>query len=382
MSRVVVAGYMLRHPAAGNVLAYFQYVLGLARLGHEVAYVEESGWPYSSYDLATGHWVEHPTAGLASARALVARHCPGVPIVWVDRESGAVDGMTRGELTAVLADAELLLNVGGVCWLPEFALCARRALVDMDPVFTQVEGFASKVLGEYDVHFSYGTNIGRPSCTVPSAGVEWRPTLPPVVVDLWTSSAPVADAPWTTVANWSGYGGVEHGGERYGQKDEEFARLLDVPARASARLELALAGGRQAFGLLRSHGWSVRDAGALSADVDTYLGYVTRSRGEFSAAKNAYVKTGSGWFSDRTACYLAAGRPAVVQDTGCRAVPDGAGLLFFEDSDTAAAALREVERDHEQHAAAAAELARTALAHDVVLPRLLDRALDPVGSRS
>lgn len=382
MSRVVVAGYMLRLPAAGNVLAYFQYVLGLHRLGHEVTYVEESGWPYSSYDLRTEQWIEHPAGGLALARALVGRHCPGVRVLWVDRDSGRIDGASREEFREVLASADLLVNVGGVCWLPEFALCRRRALVDMDPFFSQIGGFASKVLADYDVHFSYGTNLGRSGCTVPTAGVAWQPALPPVVVDLWASGADVREAPWTTVANWSAYGGVEYEGRHYGQKDEEFLRLVDLPAAVPARLELALGGGGDVFPLLHEHGWGAFDAGVLSKDIDVYSGYVTGSRGELSAAKHAYVKTRSGWFSDRTACYLAAGRPAVVQDTGCRAVPDGCGLLFFDGPPQAAAAIRAVERDYDGQAAAAGELAREHFAHDVVLPALLDRALDPVRSRS
>ena len=378
MTSVVVAGYQLRHPAAGNVLAYFQYVLGLHRLGVEVTYVEESGWPYSSYDLATGHWVEHPAGGLETVRARVARHCPGVRIVWVDRDSGRVDGADRQELRELCARADLLLDVGGVCWLPEFALCRRRALVDMDPLFSQVQGFASRVLGDYDLHFSYGTNVGEPGCGVPTLGLRWQPTLPPVVVDLWSAGPPAGDAPWTTVANWSGYGAVEHEGRRYGQKDEEFLRLLDLPTRVSSPLELALGGGHEVRPLLRDHGWRVRDAGDLSRDVDSYRSYVTGSRGELSAAKNAYVRTRSGWFSDRTAGYLSAGRPAVVQDTGCRAVPAGAGLLLFDGPDGAASAIEAVERDPAGHAEAARALAGEVLAHDVVLPALLDRALDPV----
>jgi hypothetical protein len=380
VSRVVVAGYMLRHPAAGNVLAYFQCVLGLARLGHEVTYVEESGWPYSSYDLATGQWVEHPTTGLGTVRDLVAKYCPGVRVVWVDRESGQVDGTEPAELRDLLASADLLLDVGGVCWLPDFALCRRRALVDMDPFFSQVSGFASRVLDGYSAHFSYGTRVGRSGCTVPTLGIDWQPTLPPVVADLWSGDAPAGDT-WTTVANWSGYGGVEHEGVRYGQKDEEFLRLLDLPSWVPVSLELALGGGHDVRPRLSAAGWSVRDAGGLSRDVGSYLAYVAGSRGELSAAKNAYVRTRSGWFSDRTACYLAAGRPAVVQDTGCRLLPDGEGLLFFDDIEGAAAAVRAVERDPAAHSEAARRLAREQLAHDVVLPRLLDRALDPVGNR-
>ena len=376
MSSIVVCGYMARLPSAGNLLAYFQYVLGLDRLGHDVTYVEESGWPYSAYDVGSGEWVGHPAAGLRTVRDLVDRHCPGVRVVWVDRDTGEIDGATRRDFLGILDAADLLLNVGGVCWLDELKRVRRRALIDMDPFFSQVGGFASKVLADYDAHFSYGTNVGRPGCTVPTLGINWVPTLPPVVMDLWsTDRRPQADAAWTTVSNWRSYGGIEHAGEHYGQKDEEFLRILDLPSMVPHRLQLALSGGEEVFPLLRAHGWNVRDASEISADLDGYITFIRSSRGELSVAKNAYVKTSSGWFSDRTASYLAAGRPVVIQTTGSDAVPTGCGLLTFVDAHEAAAALREVERHYPNHSAAASALARTHLAHEVVLPRLVDCAL-------
>src|SRR5687767_9755028 len=160
MARVIVSGYMVRHPLAGNVLAYFQYVLGLQRLGHEVIYLEDSGWPNSSYDPETGEMGSFPTTGLRVVRDLVARYCPEVPVVYVDLESGRTDGMAWSVLKDRLEAADLLINVGGVCWLPELMTCRRRAFVDMDPFFTQVGRFGAHLLENYHVHFSYGTNVG------------------------------------------------------------------------------------------------------------------------------------------------------------------------------------------------------------------------------
>jgi hypothetical protein len=378
MTRVVVSGYMLRHPVAGNILAFFQYVLGLHRLGHEVVYVEESGWPYSCYDPVTRHWADHPDVGLRVVRDLLASHDLPVPVYYVNRDSGQVDGGDRAGLERALRAADLLLNVGGVCWLPEFRLCRRRALVDMDPLFTQVERFGAEVLADYDVHFSYGVNIGRPGCTIPTGGVDWLPTVPPVVPGLWDGAEPAADAPFTTVGNWGSYGGVEYDGERFGQKDEEFLRVLDLPSRTAQPLELALSGaGAEVFARLRAAGWSVRDAGEeVSTDVATYRAYLRRSRGEFSVAKHAYVKTRSGWFSDRSVCYLAAGLPVVLQDTGFTDwLPAGEGVVAFRTVGEAAAALERVARDYGRHRATAREVARRVFGHDVVLPRLLDLAL-------
>ena len=379
MARVVVCGYMIRHPVPGNMLAFFQYVLGLARLGHEVAYVEESGWPYSAYDPTTRTWHEHPETGLRIVTQLVRDHGLDAPVIYVNRDTGRIDGGSADEVKSVLGGADLLLNLGGVCWLPEFHLCRRRALVDMDPLFTQVGKFGAALQVDSHVRFSYGTNIGRPGCTIPTAGVVWHPTVPPVVLDAWGRDAGAgADAPFTTVANWGAYGGVEHEGVLYGQKDEEFMRILDLPRRVERSLEVTLTGaGEDDCQKLRDGGWLVRDgSGPVGTDLPAYRAYVTRSRGEFSVAKNAYVKTRSGWFSDRSACYLAARRPVVVQDTGfADHLPDdlrGRGLLTFSTIDEAAEALRKVDADYDAHRAAAGELARRVFAHDVVLPRLID----------
>jgi hypothetical protein len=374
MARVVVCGYMIRHPVAGNLLAFFHYVLGLARLGHEVAYVEESGWPYSCYDPPTRSWQDHPETGLRVVRELMETHGLGAPVIYVNRDTGRIDGADLDEFKRVLSAADLLLNLGGVCWLPEFRLCGNRAMLDMDPMFTQVERFGADVLADYHHHFSYGANIGRPGCAVPTAGVDWQATLPPVVVERWAGATPPAGAPLTTIGNWGAYGGVTHDGVHYGQKDEEFLRLLDMPRRTPQPLELAISGASaETRRQLHDAGWRVRDGGAeVSTDVPTYRAYIRDSRGEFSAAKNAYVKSRSGWFSDRSACYLAAGLPVILQDTGfSETLPCGEGLLAFGDVNGAVDAIKMVNQDYERHRAAARCLAEEHFASERVLPKLL-----------
>jgi hypothetical protein len=382
MARIVVSGYMVRHPVAGNLLAFFHYVLGLWRLGHEVVYLEESGWPYSCYDPETRRWVDHPEGGLRVVGELLSSHGASVPLVYVNRETGRISGGGSEDVARLLSEADLLLNIGGVCWLPEFLLCGRRALIDMDPLFTQVERFGAKALGDYHVHFSYGANLGRPGCTVPTLGIDWRPAVPPVVADLWEGAEPPADGRFTTIGNWGSYGGVTYEGEYYGQKDEEFLRLIDLPLRTPARLELALSGGQEVAPRFRAKGWSIRDAGEeVSGDVATYRDYILSSRGEFSVAKNAYVRTRSGWFSDRSVCYLAAGLPAVLQDTGFSDwLPTGRGVIAFRTADEAAALLGEVEADYPGHRRAAREVAREFFDHRVVLPKLLESAFERTSS--
>ncbi len=376
MARIIISGYMVRHPLAGNMLAYFHYVLGLHRLGHEVLYLEESGWPSSCYDPVGQTYVDDPHVGLRAVRDLLARYKLDIPVVYVNRDSGKIEGADWDELKRILRAADLLLNVGGVCWLPEFTLCRRRALVDMDPFFTQVGRFGWR-LEEHQVFFSYGVNIGRPGCTVPTCGLEWLPTVPPVVSEIWRQRSEPSTHVFTTIANWSAYGTVTYRGERYGQKDEQFLALLDLPAHTSQKLELALSGaGPEVVELLTSRGWLVRDSGAVSTGAPRYQQYITDSRGEFSVAKHAYVKTHSGWFSDRSVCYLAAGLPVVVQDTGFSEwLPTDQGVLVFSSMDEAADGLERINADYPAHRSAAREVATKMFDYKVVLPRLLKSAL-------
>ncbi len=392
MARIVVCGYMIRYPVAGNLLAYFHYVLGLHRLGHEVLYLEESGWPDACYDPVTHDYGDDPHAGLQIVRTLLVEHAVKLPVCYVNRDSGSVEGASWDEVKRMLEAADLLLNIGGVCWLPEFLLCRRRAFIDMDPLFTQVGKFGSYLIDDHHVHFSYGANIGRRGCTIPTGGIDWIPTVPPVVPDIWQSRHPAlpqrqdgnspVDAAFTTVANWSAYGAVTYRGEHYGQKNEEFLRLLDLPSSIRQRLELALSGGGDgAMERLRAAGWSVRNAGEVSSDIATYQAYITDSRGEISAAKHAYVKTHSGWFSDRSVCYLAAGRPTILQDTGFSDwLPTGRGVLAFSSVEEAADCIEKVNSEYAANCRAASEIADRMFSHHVVLPRLLDAALNTNGS--
>jgi hypothetical protein len=184
------------------------------------------------------------------------------------------------------------------------------------------------------------------------------------------------DSPLTTIANWSAYGGVTYAGEYYGQKNEEFLRLLDLPRYTSQRLELALSGASwEIQAQLLTAGWSVRDGGEVSVDVPTYQAYLTGSRGEVSVAKQAYVKTRSGWFSDRTVCYLAAGLPVIVQDTGfTQWLPTQQGLLTFSSLEEAVNCIEIVNANYAMHCRAARELAEQIFSYNVILPRLLEIA--------
>ena len=376
--KLIVTGYIIRHPLAGNVCAFFHYLLGFHRLGHELVYVEESGWPDSCYDPRTGSYSDDPSYGVATLTRIAERFGLRLPICYVNRQSSSTTGLSFEALKAHIRSADLLLDIGGTCALDEFALIPRRALIDMDPLFTQVGRFAGKHLGDYHAHFTYGTNIGQADCGIPNTGINWRPTLPPVVTDVWPDRSSIAPAAgrMTTICNWGAYGGIEFEGEHYGQKDEEFRKIVALPSHCAEALEIAIAGARDNDrALLTDSGWLLRSAEWVTADFDAYASYIGNSLGEFSVAKNAYVKSRSGWFSDRSVCYLASGRPVVLQDTGARRIlPDSPSLLFFSSMAQAVEQLAQLRAGYATRCRAARELAETVFGHDVVLPNLVDAA--------
>lgn len=378
--RIVVAGYMIRHPVAGNMLAFAQYLSALQALGHTVVYFEESGWDDACYHPATGAYDNDPDDGLVRVNRLLDAIQTVVPVYYFRRDTMQLwNGFKLDEypngLERLFSQSDLLLNIGGVCALPEFELAPYRAMIDLDPLFTQVGKFAGADVDIYHWHFSYGCNLGKPTCTVPTVGIAWRPTVPPVDVSFWQKAAATvaAGSRYTTIANWSAYGGIDYKGQWYGQKDTEFVKLLALPGKTDANLELAVAGADDlVIKQFSSAGWSIGSSIDISLTLEDYCYYIVQSRGEFSAAKQAYVATRSGWFSDRTVCYLASGRPVVIQDTGINDWLDFTdGVCVFEDLDTAADALEQLQGNYSRHSIAARELANDVFSHTAVLNRLL-----------
>src|SRR5262249_37792290 len=198
-------------------------------------------------------------------------------------------------------------------------------------------------------------NIGRAGSTAPTAGKTWRPVFNPVVVDLFQGPPAPRDAPFTTVMNWQAHQPLSFQGTTYGQKDVEFQKFLDLPRSTTARLEVAVAG-RVPREKLRACGWLVRSAHDVTDSFDSYRDYILASRGEFSVAKHVYVATNSGWFSDRSAVYLAGGRPVVLEETGfSEHLPCGRGLFSVRSIDEAAAALEEINGNYDRHCTLARE---------------------------
>jgi hypothetical protein len=373
---VGIANYPLR--AAGNSWAFLQWALAFRDAGWDVWLVEE----------------------LSSSRCVDENRQPAIPersanlrygsrfldeFGFLEQSSLFIDGKSRNERTLIqfASSADLFLNISGHFMNKDILKLPRsRIYLDLDPVFTQIwtEVYNSNMNIEGHDHFvTVGTLLPTDACTAPTLGKKWIPTVPPVSTKYWMPDNPVSPAAvWTTVTHWHGYRPAEYKGEWYGNKSEEFEKVIDVPGLTKESLEIAtdLEGDYEVYQRFKTAGWRLCDAAPLNDPWQRYRDYIARSKGEFCVAKNGYVKARSGWFSDRSVCYLALGRPVVLQDTGWSTVlPEGKGLLKFTNTVHAAAALDTVASDYTAHSKAARELAVNYFAGQKVVERLL-AALD------
>jgi hypothetical protein len=377
--RVMIAGALAHHPigGAGNAWAFLQYVLGFRRLGYDTYYVEHIE-PKSCIDDEWKPAAFAASANVAFFRAVMERFALTDHAALLEWKGDGHAGLSRADVERLARDTALFINISGRFHLSSVLAAAhRRMYLDLDPGFVQIwqqqYGVDMNLRG-HDVHVTVGLNVGAPDCPLPTCGIEWHSTLPPVVLSEWTTSLPPGER-YTTVADWRGYSPVEWQGVWYGQKAEEFMRIVELPRRVAVPLELCLAihPNEPDLSTLTTNGWHLSAPRQHCATPDSYRDYIHSSRGELTAVKHGYAAGRSGWFSDRSACYLAAGRPVIVQDTGIGThVPTGLGLLTFTDLDGAADALDRIERDYARHAAAAAAFARDHLDSDRVLPRLLE----------
>jgi hypothetical protein len=293
-------------------------------------------------------------------------------------------GLDDDAFADLLHQADLFLNVsGGTLLRDEYMACKRKVLIDSDPGWNHFRNYprwdanpnwhGSHGYRAHDFFFTYAERMGRRDCVLPSLGLSWQPTRPPVVMDCWQAELP--GDKWTTVMTWKNFQEtIEHNGSIYGTKEMEFGKVEALAMQTKATLEIAVGGAQAPMTHWRLLGWSVVQSETISRTAEDYRRYIQRSRGEFSVAKNVYVATHSGWFSCRSVCYLAAGLPVVVQDTGfSEFIPTGAGLFAFSSLEEAVSAIDAVEGNYASHQRAARELARTHFASDIVLGELLTR---------
>ncbi len=377
MARIVLGSYMVHYPLGGMMSYVLQYLLGFQRLGHDVLFVEKAGYPNACFDPARGVMSDDCSYGVAAVGAMLAGWGLGDRWCFVDA-AGRYHGLSQRQVESALRTADVFVDMGTHgAWLEEAAQSGQRVLIDGEPAYTQMimekRLAAGDQLPEYDLYYTNGLNVGTASCTAPTAQRPWRHLVHPVMAGLFEVPPPPPDAPFTTIMNWQSHDRIEFKGAIYGQKDVEFDKFLGLPERAGAPMQIAVAGKEVPAQRLERSGWQVTDAHTMTVSLESFVRYIGASRGEFSVCKNVFVATNTGWFSDRSAAYLASGRPVVLQETGFSAhLPVGEGLFAVRTVDAAAGAIHEILENYEPHAQAAREIAREHLGADRVLGRFLD----------
>jgi hypothetical protein len=374
---IIVAGAIGRGNIGGKAWVYLQYLLGFQQLGFDVYYLEDAGEESWVYDWESDRFVttlDYPADFIEQCLAPY-----GLSGRWSYRSGTAFRGLDAQAVAELCRTARLLVIHGDPIptWRPEFDRIYRRVFVDLDPGFTQWrlasgDRNLTETVDRCHRLLTIGQRLGAPDCPIPDAGRTWVTTRPPVSLAHWpVPSEPVLDdAPFTTVMDWRGFRDVQYGGVLYGQKDREFPAYLDVPSRTRQSLLLALTG--TPLERVERHGWRAVVGWEVSRTTAKYERFIRDSRAEFGVAKHGYVTSRGGWFSDRSVCYLASGRPVLVQDTGQQAfLPVGTGVVTFTDPASAASAIDAINKDYAAHARAARLIAEQFFDARQVLSQLL-----------
>jgi len=380
--KIIVFGILFWYPLAGVTYQFLHYLMGLRQLGYDPYYVEDSGRYIYDPDLND----LSPDADKNIAAVVPALEAHGFANRWAFRgkyPGGKCYGMTEEQILGLYREADAFLNITGAQELREEHLqIPRRIYVETDPVASQIRvanGHAEQTaaLDAHDTYFSFGENFGAPDCRVPVVRYDWQPTRQPVVLDLWSNSVDTTGAPYTTIATWRNDGkDIEYAGETYyWSKHREFLKIIDLPRRRDVPFEIAAGKDDEAEVVLVANGWRFKDSISVSRDMESYRLYLQSSRGEFTVAKDQNVRLKSGWFSDRSACYLAAGRPVITQETGfSNILPTGEGLFGFETMDDILRAVDAIESNYDRAAGAARAIANEYFAADRVIGSLMQRA--------
>ncbi|HJQ79637.1 MAG TPA: hypothetical protein VJ828_06760 [Lacipirellulaceae bacterium] len=366
--RAIVTGMIATYPVGGVAWDYGQYILGLEALGFETYYVEDTGGP--TYDPTQRLYGKDCAYGVRFLRESLASLSPKLAERWHFRSAdGECYGLPQSQLKPAIQSADVFVNVSGSALLrDEYMTCPCKVLIDTDPGWNQFFNYprwdaqpgwqGTHGYRAHDHFFTYAERLGYSDCLLPDMGLTWHPTRPPVAADRWQPCRP--ERAWSTVMTWNNFlKPVEYQGRVFGTKEIEFSKIEGLPRmRPEVQFEIAKGGAEAPVERWQAAGWNVIDSHSISTTADDYRRYIETSRGEISVAKNLYVATRSGWFSCRSACYLAAARPVVVQDTGfSEIVPAGEGLFAFTDRAQAAAAIAEVESDYKRHSLAARAIA-------------------------
>jgi hypothetical protein len=377
--RIIVAGTIGRSGLGGQAWASLQYLLGLRALGHDVYYLEDCGrssWVYIWEKEEWTHELDYPAAYVQASLAPF-----GLGDRWIYRDNYRSLGMPLEQFLGICGQADLLIMraVPFWTWREEYDRPGRRAFIDVDPGFTQItlaggdQGWAEGV-ARAERRFTYGQRLGLETCPIPDFGGPWLKTLPPVALPEWPVAAGAEDlGMFTSVMRWQGFKEVTYEGRSYGQRDKQFAIYMDLPRRTSQKFCIAQMGIKPE--VLTERGWGVAPGEVISKTPGSYQEFIQRSHAEFSVPKHGYVEMRGGWFSDRSVCYLASGRPVLIEETGLDDwLPTGEGVVTFRTPAEAVAGIDCINGEYERHRTAARRLAEEIFSTEKVLPAFIAAA--------
>jgi hypothetical protein len=377
--RIIVLGYIVRRPLGGGAWSTLQYALGLHDLGHDVFFFEDSEDYEACYD-PTRHVTDaDPTFGLNFAAETLSAVGLGDRWTYYDAHTDRWLGPCADRALSICDTADLVITASGRL-RPWTRAVPRRAYIDKDPLFAQVRHIEEPdrlaATAEHTSFFTYGWNIGQGTSDVPDDGLPWQSHRQPVCLDRWAGAPPHSSGRFTTIMQWDAYQPVTFEGREYGMKSASFAPFEDLPRRVGPILELGVGGPDVPRARLRAADWHLVNPLEPTRTPWTYQEYLRSSRGEFTIAKHGYVASRCGWFSERSANYLASGRPVITQETGFSDwLPVGEGLLSFGNPDEAAAAIEEVCGNYAAHCRAARALVEAHFDARSVLGRLVELAM-------
>jgi hypothetical protein len=368
MTDIIVTGYIVKFPLGGMTWNYLQPVIGLKKLGCNVYFVENSPWENACYNPESNQYGDDCSYGVNYLKEIMDRFGLSENWVFVD-SSGKHHGLSIKETKNLVKHADALIDYSGTSWIPDFINCKKKIYIDGGPGYTQFR-YAKMVsdkrrsnnwrdLSQYDHCFSFGLNLGEPDCPIPTSGIKWEKMHRPVVLELWRPKIDPGCEKFTTIMSWS-TGSIKYKGETYGPKSVEFIKFLDLPGLTQEKFELAIGGGikKKDSAMLREAGWNLTSAPRLTKDLWTTQEYIQNSRAEWTVVKNAYVKTWSGWFGNQSACYLASGKPVLIQDTGfSKYYPSDKGLIAFNDLEETLSGIKEINQDYISQCEAARQIA-------------------------
>jgi hypothetical protein len=376
---IIFAGSIGRFPIGGHAWVSMQYLLGLAALGHQVYYLEECGegsWVYNWQTDEVTTELDYPTSYVRDCLQPV-----GFGDRWLYRVGDQSVGCDFATFLDVCRQADLLIVRGAPLplWRAEYQWPQRRVFLDVDPGFTQIRlangnNELTQTAAQCERLFTIAQRLGAADCPIPTVGREWIKTVSPVHLPSWPCLQNINATHFTTIMQWHSYKDVVYNGVSYGNKEKEFPTFMDLPQFTPQSLQIALTGASHAA--FTQHGWEVVEGWQTSLTPSAYQNFIQQSRAEFCVAKQGYVATRGGWFSDRSVCYLASGRPVLVQDTGLHDwLPCDKGALTFHDMSSALRGIEEINSKYEEHCRAARQLAEQHFDAEQVLSTFLTAAM-------